>query len=305
MIDRSEKGKNQLESAIVNFPGLVPDTIDLSAFMQDEQVHRIKPAIAYKDKLLELIAGGGERGIRSPWAGFHGKFEFRQSELTIWTGSKGHGKSLVISQALEKFISDGQKVFIISPEFPAHRVLHRMLIQSLSIHGCTADKATQWLEAVSGNLWVYDQQASLKPQDVPALCRYAVNRLGVDHILIDSLMKCGIAPDDYNRQKTLVDDVQQVAHRSKAHIHLVAHGKKGEGDEKIGGLHSVKGSSDIVDLAENLICVWRNKAKEMGGGKMDEPDCIIKVEAQRNADGWIGVVPLWFKKSNFTFHEGI
>lgn len=304
-MNRSEKGRQQLESAIVNFPNMVPDTIDLSVFMDEEQIHRVKPASAYKAKLIELITGGGENGVKSPWGMFDGKFEFRQSEVTVWSGFKGHGKSLIISQVLERFISEGQKVFIISPEFPAHRVLHRMLIQSLGVHNATEGVAVKWLEAVEANLWIYDQQSSLKPQDVPALCRYAVERLGVDHILIDSLMKCGMAPDDYARQKSMVDAVQQVAHRSKVHIHLVAHQRKGASDEKMGGNHDVKGASEIIDLVENHIVVWRNKAKELGGGKIEEPDCMVKVEAQRNGDGWIGCVPLYFKKSSYTFHEGM
>ena len=301
----ADKGRQQLENAIVNFPNMVPDTIDLSAFMSDEQTHRIKRAGAYKEKLLELLAGGGEVGIKTPWESLSGKFEFRESELTVWSGYKGHGKSLVISQVFERFITLGQKVFIISPEFPAHRVLHRMLIQSFGVHDQTKSLAIKWIDAVNDNLWIYDQQSSLKPNDVPALCRYAVERLGVNHILIDSLMKCGIAPDDYARQKFLVDSIQQVAHRTKVHVHLVAHAKKSSGgDEKIGGLHDVKGGSDIADMAENVIMVWRNKAKEMGGSSIDAPDCIVKIEAQRNADGWIGMLPLFFKKSNFTFQEG-
>src|SRR3990167_1297571 len=113
-MDRAQKGREQLEGAILNFPNMVPDTIDLTAFMSDEQVHRIKSASAYKEKLLELITGGGEKGIKSPWEFFDGKFEFRPSELTVWSGLKGHGKSMAISQALEKFITLGQKVFIIS-----------------------------------------------------------------------------------------------------------------------------------------------------------------------------------------------
>jgi len=301
----ADKGKAQLESALLNFPNLVPETVDLTAFMSEEVIHKVKPASAYKDKLLELIEDNGERGLRSPWESLNGKFEFRESELTIWSGYKGHGKSLVISQVIEKFLTEGQKVFIISPEFPPHRVLHRMLIQSFGIHEQSVSLAEKWIDAVTDQLWIYDQQSSLRPEDVSALCRYAVERLKVNHILIDSLMKCGIAPDDYARQKTLVDSVQQVAHRTKVHIHLVAHAKKsGNGDEKIGGLHDVKGGSDIADMAENVIMVWRNKAKEMGGSTIDAPDCIVKVEAQRNASGWIGLVPLFFNKTNFTFHEG-
>lgn len=300
----ADKGRAQLEAAIVNFPGIVPESIDLSAFMNDDVVHRVKPAKAYEARLIELITGGGEKGTASPFVGMRGKFEFRQSELTVWSGYKGHGKSIVISQFLESFIMKNERVFIISPEFPAHRVLHRMMIQGVGSNHCTAEIAVKWLDAVDGSLWIYDQQGSLSAKDVPALCRYAVEHHGVHHVLIDSLMKCGLAPDDYGGQKKLVDAIQQVAHKSKAHIHLVAHGRKTGSDERIGGLHDIKGGSDIADLAENVLIVWRNKEKEMGGGKQEEPDCIVKVEAQRNGDGWVGKIPLYFNKATMTFREG-
>ena len=303
-MNHADDGRAQLEAAILNYPGFVPDSIDLSAFMDEEQIHRVKNAYEYKDKLLELIRGHGEFGVQTPWESTRGKFEFRPAELTVWSGFKGHGKSLVIGQVFENFISAGQKTFIISPEFPPHRVLYRMLIQSLTKAGLAEGTAIAWLDAVKDSLWIYDQQSSLKPRDIPALCRYAVDKLGVEHILIDSLMKCGIDQDDYSGQKRLVDQVQQVAHKSKVHIHLVAHMKKGKDDKEVGGLHSVKGASEIADLAENVIVVWRNKEKEMGGDNIDSPDCIVKIEAQRNGDGWIGKVPLFFKPDSYTFAEG-
>lgn len=304
MNDRIAKGMEQIESAILSFPNMLPENIDLSAFMDDEKTHRVKDAWQYREKLRELILGKGEAGLSMPWGGFHGNFEFRPAEMTIWTGYKGHGKSAVISQVLEHFMDKfGQKVFIISPEFPAHRVLYRLLIQSLKQKTPCSETLDAWLSAVKEQLWLYDQQSSLDPKDIPALCKYAINKLGVKHILIDSLMKCGIAPDDYGAQKRLVDLVQQVAHKSDAHIHLVAHARKGKSDGEIGGLHDVKGASEIADMAENVIIVWRNKEKELGGSDVTAPDAIVKVEAQRNGEGWIGKVPLFYNKHTFSFHD--
>lgn len=303
-MNRIEAGRQQIENAILDFPGMVGEEIDLSVFLHEETKHRVREAKYFQKKLLETLTHGGEKGIQMPWTGFHGKFEFRPSELTVWSGYKGHGKSIAISQVFESFLTEGKKCFIISPEFPAHRVLYRMMCQSLGINRATSNNAIDWLDAVNGYLWLYDLQSSLHPGDVPALCRYAVDRLGVEHILIDSLMKCGIGPDDYSAQKNLVDRIQQVAHKTESHIHLVAHARKGSSDSHIGGLHDIKGTSEIVDLAENVIVVWRNKQKEMEkDSKQGEPDAILKVEAQRNADGWIGSVPLLFNRGNATFSE--
>ena len=300
-----EKGRNQLENVIRDFPNMIPDGVDLSAFMDEEKVHRIQNAWQYRDKLIELISGHGEKGHSMPWTGFHGKMEFRPAEMTLWAGFKGHGKSAMASQVLEHLMDKhGQKVFIISPEFPAHRVLYRLLVQSLETGYPDRDVLDAWLDAVKEQLWIYNQQKSLSPSDVPALCRYAIEHHGVQHIMIDSLMKCGLAPDDYAGQKRLVDSIQQIAHNSNAHIHLIAHLRKGKSDSEIGGLHDIKGASDIADLSENVIIVWRNKQREINGTE-NEPDAVIKIEAQRNADGWIGKLPMSFDKTTMKFSEWV
>jgi len=289
-------------NSFINFKNILNEDLDLSKWISEDHKIRVASAGHFMPKLIEMVHNSGEVGHDTPWEASNGKFVFREQELTVWTGFKGHGKSLVISQAFEKFVTDGKKVFIISPEFPPHRVLHRMMTQSVGVDNITHDMAISWLKAVDDQMWLYDQQSSLKPIDVIALCRYAVETHGVDHILIDSLMKCGIANDDLAGQKKFVDTLQQVAHKNPVHIHLVAHARKGSDDTKIAGLHDIKGASDIADLAENIIVVWRNKQKELGGGHIEEPDCIVKIEAQRNGNGDIFTIPLYFRRSTFTFH---
>ena len=287
----------------ISFKNILHEDLDISKYMSEDQKIRVAKPEHYLSKFMDMVGGYIEEGHKTPWEATKGKFAFREQELTVWTGFKGHGKSLVISQIIESFITDQKKVFIISPEFPPHRVLHRMMIQSLGLDNMNTKAGWAYLDAINELVWLYDQQSSLRPIDVVALCRYAVEVHGVSHILIDSLMKCGIAPDDYAGQKKFVDTLQQVAHKNPVHIHLVAHARKGSDDHKIAGLHDIKGASDIADLAENVIVIWRNKQKEMGTGLAEEPDCIVKIEAQRNGDGWIGMIPLWFRKSTFTFHE--
>lgn len=76
-------------------------------------------------------------------------------------------------------------------------------------------------------MWLFDHQGSLSPETVTGVIRYAIEQHGVTHVLVDSLMKCGIGTDDYNRQKKLVDDpLATISHQSGAHLHLVAHARK-------------------------------------------------------------------------------
>lgn len=293
-------------SRLLQFPNRIAD-VDLASYHEERFGHAVRPATSYRDDIIRRVITRGEGDPNAtplPFNVLRDKFEFRQHELTIWTGYKGHGKSLMISQAMMAAIHRSKRVFVISPEFRPEAVLERMLYQ----HARTLEPATQHIDAymrfVTERLWLYDVQSSLKPADVVALCRYAADKIKPDHILIDSLMKCGIPMDDFNGQKQFVDHIQTVAHANPLHIHLVAHAKKANDDSRPPRLHDIKGASEIADMAENVLVVWRNKAKEKDPeGKSDEPDASLTVEAQRNADGWIGAVNLRHDTTSTLFFE--
>lgn len=286
--------------------------IDLSQYASEEVQHSVKPAVSYRKGMIERLMRreeGDPNATTMPFNLLRGKFEFRQYELTIWAGYKGHGKSLMISQALMHAIKRGKKVFIFSPEFRPESVLERMLFQFCLTTLPTVDEINGFFDFLLERMWLYDTQASMKPDDVVALCRYVADKIQPDHILIDSLMKCGMPPDDYGAQKMFVDRIQSIAHANPLHIHLVAHARKGNDDSKPPRLHDIKGASEIADMAENVLAVWRNKEKEKHPEqKADEPDASLTVEAQRNADGWIGTVSLNHDPETMLFfepHQGI
>jgi len=303
----ADRGREQIEEAMMNFSNIIPPEIDLTDFMRDEEKVRVRDASHFKQMVRDMMEGKTDKGYALPFAPFHGNFEFRPSEMTVWAGYKGHGKSSLISQVLQSMITEyAHKVFIISPEFPAHKVIHKLMVQFLGSRYPEERDFNSFFEVMSKCLWLYDQQRSVKPDTVIALCRFAIEKLGVKHILIDSLMKCGIAPDDYGKQKDFVDRLQNVAHITDVHIHLVAHARKGRDDSVIGSIHDIKGASEIGDMVENVIFTWRNKAKELKPGDAElghEPDAIMKVEAQRNGDGWIGEVNLNYDRNKMVFFD--
>lgn len=298
-----------MEMNINDFPGLIPDSIDLSKYLEPESKHNVRQVDHYRDKVIRKLIGEDEKqGLPIPFKSMRGKFELRENEMSLWVGYKGHGKSALISQMLVHCMAKNEPVFVISPEFTPVQLLLRMVFQRLVTREPTADDMAEWFEWANKRLWLYDQQASIRPDDVAPLCRYVCEEFGVKHILIDSLMKCGIAPDDYSRQKLFVDQVQNVAHTHPTHIHLVAHARKARDDNSVPGLHDVKGGSEIGDMVENVLVVWRNKSKEIAqslspGAKAEECDAVFKVEAQRNADGFIGSVELNFDKPSMLFYE--
>ncbi len=278
--------------------------IDLNPYKTEEIEHNVKPSMEYAEDVAKLIFCPPEDVGVCVAQALQGKFHFRSHELTIWTGYKGHGKSQYMSQCLMQFLKAGEKVFIVSPEFTPARVLERMVYQHNDSRNISEERLVAFFNAMDGLMWLYSQQHSLKPDDVIALCRFAVDKYNVNHVVIDSLMKCGIPNDDYTRQKNFVDKLQSIAHTTGVHVHLVAHARKDQDDGKPPRLHDVKGASEIADMAENVVVVWRNKAKEKDTESkkslQEAPDALFVVEAQRNADGWIGTVPLWFNGTTYS-----
>ena len=290
------------------FAGLIPDSIDLSDYLEPERSQAVRPANQFTAKALDVLAGRNTaKGLPLPWSSAADKFAFRPGELTVWTGYKAHGKSMLLSQVLLHAMTQGERVFILSPEFRPEGILARKIRQAAT-NAHPSDSFARRFLAWAGNdrLWLFDHQGSLTPDTVTGTVRYAVDQYAVQHVLIDSLMKCGIAPDDYTRQKKLVDDLQTIAHQTGVHLHLVAHARKADNDDKPARLHDVKGTSELCDMAENVLSVWKNKrkldAQSNGNTKHDaEPDALLTVDSQRNGDGWTGGIRLWFHPASFCY----
>ena len=237
---------------------LIDSNIDLSQFTEPENVHQVRDASRFKKRTLDILNHKNQAiGVPMPWLKTRDLIELRPGELSIWSGYKGHGKSQLLSQVMLHVMRLNNKVLIISPEFKPEEVLARKCRQESGSSRPPEAFVNDWFDYAKSRLWLFDHQGALKADNVVALCRYAVATHGVQHIVIDSLMKCGIGvgSDDYSKQKLFVDKLQSVAHQCGPHIHLVAHARKGSSDDAPPGLHDVKGTSEIGDMAENVFTV--------------------------------------------------
>ncbi len=139
---------------------------------------------------------------------------------------------------------------------------------------------------------------NISPQKLFELMNYARCRHGVSQFVIDSFMKCGVSSDDYNEQKNFMNDLVNFAKHAMCHVHLVAHARKGKDEKAVVGKMEIKGSSDIFNMADNCLTVWRNKTKEEGIRDGDaystkDPDAIVFCDKQRET-GWEGKILLQF-----------
>jgi RecA-family ATPase len=140
---------------------------------------------------------------------------------------------------------------------------------------------------------------------------YGKHILGVDVFVIDSLMKMSdISEESLEAQKLFVDKLAVVSRDLNIAIFLVAHTRKMKSEDEIPDATNIMGSSHIRNLCDNIICVWRNRAKEklVESGKTPEeelkiiPDCKVFVQKQRNAQ-WEGNFNFWFDPKGLRYKE--
>lgn len=232
--------------------------------------------------------------------------KLRQGELSIWSGFNGHGKSQIVLQTM-LWQMKSARVLVASLELKAEVSLYRMLCMYA---GCRAAEgyAVKTLPQWDQKLFVYDVIGSVSHRRIETLILYAREKLGVNHLVIDSLMKCGIDADDYKAEKRFVDRLQNLAKETGIHIHLVCHARKSQDEEKRPNKFDVIGTSHITNLADNIFIFWRNKAREKALRKQkagtglnekelkiieEQYDAILAVEKNREG-GTEGVIGLYY-----------
>ena len=261
----------------------------------------IKSVIDYDEQVLALCRGGEPEGDTLPWKKTHPAFRFRPGEVTLWHGINGHGKSAVTTQLALYLALQGKRSCLASFEMPPRRTIHRMVLQCAGNPEPSDTFICDFFIAMAPRLWIYDHRGRVDPQMLFKAIRYCAEKKGTTHFFIDSLMKCCPKEDDYGAQSDFVNAVCDVAHETGNHIHLIHHTRKAEDEKKPPGKFDAKGTGAITDQVDNVLGVWRNKAKErerdeclrVGAALNNEtPDFLLICDKQRNG-GWEGNWALW------------
>lgn len=272
----------------------LPEDLDFEQYLDSYESQRhaehVRDITDYAEDAWEYLqAGGAKSGETLPWAKTADEFRFRDGELTIWAGVNGNGKSLVMGQTAIWLESP---VVIASMEMQPRITTARILRQACAVGNPTYDYYQKALKALTGKLYIYDHVGQVSEEAMLGLCHYAGKERGIKHVMIDSLVKCGIGTDDYNAQKRFVDKLSQAAKDHNIHVHLVVHVRKGSRETDLPDKFDIKGAGEITDLADNVLIISRNQSKEEKarlGKETDsgEPDGFIRVAKQRNGE-WEG-----------------
>ncbi|RYF76815.1 MAG: toprim domain-containing protein [Comamonadaceae bacterium] len=210
-------------------------------------------------------------------------FHFRPGEYTCWTGINGHGKSLMLDQILLGLMQQGERVVIFSGEMPPDRHLKRMHKQATGLDRPTREyirAVGKWLRQ---RCWIFDLVGTAKLDRLLEVFSYAARRYGVRHFVIDSLMMIDVpadGPGSITKQNEAVQKIVTFKKNHDAHIHLVAHPRKGKDESEAPGKMDVAGAGGIVNGADNVFSIWKAQ-KDEAPANPNDPDAAAKWQAQQ------------------------
>lgn len=288
---------------------LEADDIDFEAYMADTDVqHKVRQAGHWEADLIDEFAppdGNAVQHPRLPWSRLDNRIALRPGEVSLWFGFNGHGKSLLLGQAMLGVCAQGQRVCIASFEMRPRKTLGRMLRQFTDAEAPRPSQIREFVGWSRDRLWLYDQTSTVEPDKVYAVIRYCADKLKVQHFVVDNLTKCVAADDDYAGQKAVVDKLTALAQGLGIHIHLVHHARKDRDETRPPRKMDALGASAITNLVDNVFIVWRNKAKyEADEPKLSEPDAVLICDKQRHGTGWEGVQNLAFHQRSMQYLQG-
>ncbi|CAF26610.1 bifunctional DNA primase/helicase [Bartonella quintana] len=272
----------------------------------------LRRASEYKDQVIGLFWPEPEQhvGYTVPYPKLNGKLYFRPAELTLWSGASGAGKSQLLSDCIPHWIAQKSRLCLASLEMKGEQSLRRLTKQTGGLEQPKREMIERILDFLDDGLILYEHVGKSSVDTLLNVFDYCRARYGCDQFIIDSLMRLGIASDDYTGQEQAVYKMVDWAVLNAVHIHLVAHARKGGLDKDVPGTEDIKGASEIGANAFNIITIWRNRSLEdkiCATSLMEEkadlakrPGVIMNIAKQRSGD-FEGKIGLWFDPQTYRY----
>lgn len=201
----------------------------------------------------------------------------KMSELTVWTGKRGSGKSTVLNQTIADTVEQKTKVFIYTGELAnskAKQWLDRQIAGENHViswiddftgreeYGVSKEVERNLSEWYKDYIFAYGDDGEDSLEDLLEVMEYAYRRHNVKRYILDNLktIRYNDNKDFYRQQANTINALRKFVKNYNVHIDLVVHPRKTANreleDEDVGG------SSDIIDLAHNIVEVRRISKKE-------------------------------------------
>ena len=281
-----------------------PD-IELADYMAEPDFSpQVRTADDYLAELKRIFAGdiAAEPCATLGWPKTHEKIAFRPSEVTLWAGTNGSRKSMMLGQFALDLAQQAYRSLTISLEMPARKTLERMFRQASAAARPGHADCDLAAAVMRDRVFIFDHVGAMGIDRLAAVLRWARDKLQVQHVIVDSMTKVVRGDDDYSAQKDFIDRMCELAKETGLHLHVVVHNRKpSEAIERMPTKWDIKGSSSVSDLVHNVIVLWRNKARELEPAKNPEaPDQMLDIQKQRNGE-FEGRIQLWFDPRSLQF----
>lgn len=235
---------------------------------------------------------------------------FYGGEVSVWTGRRKEGKSTMLGLPILAALGAGKRVCVYSGELPAWRYKAWLVNMAAGPEHLTARTLPSGRQVWTpqpevqaqidlwwqDRLFVVDNEALNihQSQTLLRVFRYCARRFQCSMYVVDNLMTVELPTEDYYRaQGRFVGQLSAFAHETGAHVHLVAHRRKGTGR---GEADEVSGSSEITNRADNLLCVSRESGLNTGWA--------ATLEVLNNRDfGQTGAVRMHFDAPSRRFYS--
>ena len=215
------------------------------------------------EELLErtkkhILMPESERGIQLESQKTAEVFKARPGEFTVESGKQGCGKSARHTLRAMAFANQGQSSCICSMEMKPEETITRMFHQFTGTVDPTIRLLEEMVDHFKGKVYLFSKVGSQGTKRILNLVKHCAAN-NIQHLMIDSLMKCGVRSSDLDKLETFANELQGLAKDLGVHIWLIAHQGKGhEGQTKEDG---VRGSGMLLDLADNFILYEKNERK--------------------------------------------
>lgn len=294
------RSKAEMDAAIKDAANLDPEGLRRASHFTDQVVNLFWPAAEER------------QGYTTPYSKISDKLAFRPGEVTLWSGASGMGKSQILSDCVPHWIKQGSRICLASFEMKCSQTLKRMCKQTGGTDRPTASFIDQIMDWLDLGLLLYEKVGKSGIDPLLQVFDYARAKYGCDQFVIDSLMRLGIAQDDYNGQEKAMFRIVDWAIQHNVHVHLVAHSRKGERGQGAPETEDIKGAMEIGANAFNILTIWRNRRLEediraaptdaMKAELSEKPGVILNVAKQRNGD-FEGKIGLWFDQETYRYHS--
>lgn len=279
----------------------------------------LKNAADFKDRVIERYYpnGNGPLGFALPWRGMR-DFRLSWGETTILAGYSSHGKSTIAGHIVLEALAQDVKTCVASLEFKADKWLQWQVRQAIGRPDPSREEIGSAMDWLGENMWAIDTHRVAHLDRILAVFRYAHRRYGIKFFVLDNFSKLSIPNDDFAAQHAGINAITEFAVETDTHFLLLHHLRKDETDFVSNNLSklSLKGSSALGDMADNILIAWRNRSKEQ---KLKNPEFLDLEEAEqdkirRSLDTLLRVekhrdggdeprLPLWFDQDSHLFVE--